>query len=437
MIHRSRAGRSRRTVTALVAALAGVGSAASCSSSTNPAPLGDTDGSAVKPPPHAIGDGGDAKPADGAVVVPDAGSDSPLGTLATVDEPDTPCVPAGGATTVLFSGPDAGGVTPGIAELRMLGAGRFGSGDDVNGFVTFAIDGTSPRAFPIHLGAGLSPFSSEGQSIGGAGATSSSIFYQRYDAQGVASGSTQTLATGLTSPPLAMAIAGDGGGSLVAWVSGGRLHAAGVTSGGAPAGPAFDVGPADLSTTMSIAPTGTGFGIVWTNEPTSATTASRFALVTAAGVVGAPVTLTTSAVQFLVKRIVHTPTGFAVLALSALGDDHVYVVILDPSGNVAGPAHRLLGADFPWDIAAQGTELGVVIASNDMIVDGAEGPRRPFFRPLDAAGHALGPWVCLGAGLASNAVQDMAIDADGTGYAVVFQDPSADELLTRIGPLGK
>jgi hypothetical protein len=151
---------------------------------------------------------------------------------------------------------------------------------------------------------------------------------------------------------------------------------------------------------------------------------------------GTPVEIVNGAVQFTVVQIVPTPNGFMALLLGAGGDNHVYTLPLDGAGKVAGSARRLLGADVPWGMAVLGNEVGLVTSSNDIIVDGAEGPRKPMFRPLDLTGHPIGPWVCLDNQVPGRQAQDIAIAAESKGYAVVFKSVNDDTVLTRFDHLG-
>jgi hypothetical protein len=92
-----------------------------------------------------------------------------------------------------------------------------------------------------------------------------------------------------------------------------------------------------------------------------------------------------------------------------------------------GSGHLLDGAAYGWDLAVLGTELGVV----------AKRPTgEPQFRPLDAAGAPTGPWVCL-EGPIADPFQQVAIDADGTGYAIVYRDPDGAEQLLKLNHLGQ
>src|SRR5262245_31590907 len=121
-VQRARAG-------LVLLALVSAGAAGHACSSSHPGLLGDVDSGG----PHdgsissSSSGGGDGTlpPSD----APANQSDAPIGTLPTVDEPDVPCVPAGGTRVTVFSGADSGGDgAPPIARLQTLGAGWFGAG---------------------------------------------------------------------------------------------------------------------------------------------------------------------------------------------------------------------------------------------------------------------------------------------------------------------
>jgi hypothetical protein len=408
-----------------------------CNSSPSLAPpLSDFDGSPpmgdAAPPPPTDATSSDS-PTDASTT-----SDSPLGMLSTIDEPSAPCTQAGGTKTLLFSAADAQ-TTPAISRLGTVVTQRFGDGPGMFGsYATFDPTGANPQIYKVTLGIVTNVIVSEGATVGVGAANNTTIVYQRYNAQNTAIGQLQTLASGIAGPPNALWMGAGGGGSLVVWALGEGLHAAGVTAAGVVAGPAFDFATGGgASFDVTIAYGGTTYALAWTAQPSANTYRSQFVLATPTGLMGAPVDITTSTTAFHVVKLVPTPTGFALLFAGILQDDHIYVVPLSATGAVTGPAHRYLGADVPWDLAAQGTELGLVVEGNDVAVDGSEGPRTPLFRPLDATGHPLAPWVCLGNPVPAGQTQDLAIDADETGYAIVYPTETSDEMFLLVDHLGQ
>ena len=296
---------------------------------------------------------------------------------------------------------------------------------------------SSPRRFYAPSLGPVSSFGSEGATIGGA-AGGDTVVYQRYDAQGNAVGGQIPLSGSLPSQPDGVWIGSGGGVSLTVWSSHGSLYAGGITSGGASAGPSWTLAANVGGANVAIAYGGSHFGVAWSISPTPTTAEAFFVLADPSGAAGSPIPVVSGATPFIVTALTATPTGFALLAMGAGGDNHSYVLPLDSTGHAVPPAHRLLGADVPWSIAAFGSELGVAVSGDDVTASpGSEnGPRPPMFRPLDAVGHALGPWVCLDTPVPQNQFQDMAIDADPTGYSVVYLSPSNQAVLARFDHLG-
>jgi hypothetical protein len=420
----------------LVALVAAGAAAHACSSSSHPALIGDVDsgpydGSSSSS--SSSGGDGTTPPFD----APSSESDAPIGSLPTVDEPDVPCVPAGGTRTTVFSGADSGGNgSPPVARLQALGANWFGAGDDLTGFVTFDGQGQNGVLFPTSPGTVQTSFVSEGTTIGAMLANDTSIEYQRYDAQGAPSGGRVSVQASVTPSPSTIWTGTGAGGTLGVWLSGKTMYAGAVTAAGASAGAAWQLSNDGNSAAASIAYANGKYAIMWSVQPKSGVTIARFVLADPTGMSGAPVEIVNGAVQFTVVELVATPNGFLALLLGAGGDNHVYTLPLDGTGKVSGPARRLLGADLPWGMAVLGSEVGIVTSSNDVIVDGAEGPRKPMFRPLDLTGHPIGPWVCLDDQVPGRQNQDMAIAAESKGYAVVFKSVADNTVLARFDHLG-
>ncbi len=424
-----RTGKGRALLVALGAAVPIW--ALSCSSSSRP-------GALQNPPPNPTVDSGpyvpprDAGHADTAMQASEGGAtDAPLGNLATVDEPNVPCVSSGGTKTTLFAATGAG--APVATILGNLGTSRVGSAYQLGGFFTFDPSGTNPTYY-TELGS-LSMFGSEGTTVGGVAVVGTSVVYQRYDAQGNTVGSQVTLGS-VPLIPDGLWLGTGGGTSLAIWSAKGVLSAAGVDSAGNLAGPAWTLAPSVTGANVAITYAGTHFAVVWSTTPTPTTSAAFFAFADPTGLVQTALSVEAGGTSFNPTALTKTPTGFALLAQGEGGDNHVYVLPLDPSGKPVPPAHRLLGSDAPWAITSLGTQLGLVASSDDLGSDADMGSREPMFRPLDATGHPLGPWVCLDGPISPDQTQDMAIIADTTGYSVVFKSVANEEVLTRINPLG-
>jgi hypothetical protein len=430
--------RSSRLVTASASALAfalACSGMYACSSSDKPGAAGSSGSSggggldASKDNEVATTDGSDGSTSS------DASSALPLGSIPTIDEPDVPCVTTNGVKTVLFAG--GGGTSgPPVSVVQTLGARRFATGLGTNGFITYDALGTTPKLFTVMLGATQTAFSSEGTTIGAIAASPGKIDYQRYDDQGVASGALVSVAAGIATGPSRVWMASGGGGSLAVWPSGDTLFAAGITAGGALAGPPFTLATSASNPKVAITYSGDKFAIAYSYDTTTGSSAAaRFVYASATALVGMPVDIGTADA---LEPVAITPTsaGF-VMVVDAGGDEHIYIVPLDSTGKLSGPAHRLLGGDLPWGLASHAGDAALVSLTNDVKVGSAEGPRAPQFRPLDITGKPTGPWVCLDAKIAAGLEQDMGILAEPTGgYAVTFKSPADATVLIRTDKLG-
>lgn len=422
--------RSSASAFGLVIALAGVGLYA-CSSD-NPPPAGSSgtsggfDASTDNNVPPVEG-GSDAKVGDG-------GSTLPLGDLPTVDEPDVPCVTTNGIKTELFGSAATALGGPAVTRLQLLGARRFAAGPSTAGFITFDAVGTTPKLFNVTLGSTQTVFSSEGTTIGGFAVSAGKVDYQRYDDQGVTSGAAVSLATGIVGGPAQAWVASGGGGSLAVYLDGTTLKAAGITAAGALAGPAFAVATGVSTPHVALTYAGDKYAIAY-SYASGTSSAARFVFASTTATVGAPVDLLTGNA---IEPVAITPTSTGFLAVvDAGGDDHVYTVPLDATGKVSGVARRLLGGDLPFALASHGNDVALVVLTNDVKVGNMEGPRAPQFRPLDVTGKPTGPWVCLDARIPNTLYQDMSLLAEASGgYSIVYKSPTDTTMLVRTDKLG-
>src|SRR5262249_17855161 len=152
--------------------------------------------------------------------------------------------------------------------------------------------------------------------------------------------------------PLNLAIGGGGGEGLVLWAVQGTMRARGISAGGDFAGPAFDFGAGSLDTYFagSIAFDSPGFALAWTRGPFGGTFRSSFAKRTTAALTSSITQLTSTSQVHSIDKIVKTPSGYALLINANLPPKALLIVPLDSTGNVTGPAHRLEGALYGWDL---------------------------------------------------------------------------------------
>ncbi len=423
----------RRSRFAGCAATAWALCAAGCGSSTNnPPPLGDIDGGGrdvYRPPIDASGLETGAP--EGSTV--EAGADGgPLGGLMIIDEPDTPCTMKGGTSVTVF-GADAGPLgAPPITSMQTVGTRRVGGGDLLQGFVTFGLDGSNPNPSVVSLGVAGTAFASQGTTIGAIGYAKDKVTYQQYDPSPAPVGPSVSLNTDTGSgAPLGLSMASGAAGTLAVWGEAGYTY---VMGAGVPPPPgttatSFQITAIpDLSQFLSsVAATSSGFAVVWSTDPPTGGTQAYFAATSLAATTLQPVPLATSGISFSVTKLVATANGFALLLNGTQSD--FYVLPLDASGNVTGAAHHYLGSIEGWDMALQGSTLGVVATRST---------GEPEFRPVDLTGAPTGSWVCLDAPVPGTLSQGLAIDVDGSsGFAVMYTSPAGEDVLVRFNTMGQ
>jgi hypothetical protein len=343
------------------------------------------------------------------------GGGGAFGTVELVDVADTPCTPLVGTVT---SG------APAFNKLGKVGGKRFAGGRYVPGFSTFGLDGSSPSATVVGLDPDFDLVTSEGNTIGLATADGTNIRYQRYAADDTPIGSPVVLGDSLGS---GVAIAGDNaGGSLVVWADDMVLNGRFVDSAGGPGAIfTFANGLPTKSIVTSLARNTTDFAIAWSTVD-NGTARGRFARLTTTGLVGSIVELTGDAYSHYVVKLTPTPTGYALLVHSGVMTLDTIVVILDADGKIKPPARRFLGLKFGYDISANGNDLGLVAKR----ADGSAA-----FRLLDSAGVPSGAWKCLDAP-SQDSYDQAGIDADGTGWAIVYRTPLGGEKFVRTNLMG-
>lgn len=128
-----------------------------------------------------------------------------------------------------------------------------------------------------------------------------------------------------------------------------------------------------------------------------------------------------------VVTLVRTSEGYALLLNTEVTSSRAdaLVVLLNRFGQLAGPAHKFEGASMGYGIAAQKEGLAILARKR-----GADA-----FRPLDAMGGAIGPWVCLDAEI-PNRDQSGSLAADGLGYAAIYRDPDGATYFVHLGAEG-
>jgi hypothetical protein len=328
-------------------------------------------------------------------------------------------------------GTDAGTVAP-IRSLQAAGTRRVA--DFVGGqeYAVFDDDGSNVRSVLAAHGNAHVASAGVGFDLGTVGAVGVEV--APCDMNGLPG--TPVLLSPET--PSEIGIAANPGALLMAWGGPNGVRGRGV-QGGTAAGPgAFDLALTSFNRALSLSVVDDGSGLfafAFSGDQGGTTYETVFGRATPAKRAQDPFILFSGTTPRQVVELAKTTTGYALLVSAGGASPFAALVLLDTLGNVAS-IHRLDGTLSGLSIAVQGTELGVA-AIGTTTLDGGATMYAPEFRPFDATGAPLGPWVCLqdptplpptapGAGLA----------ADGTGYAALVNASDGSAVLERFDHLG-
>lgn len=350
-----------------------------------------------------------------------SGAAGGLGTINIVDVPDTACETLGGTVVELY--PDNSNAPP-IGTLSQVNGKRLGGGRFVPGFVTFGLDGSDPSVSVVGLDPDFDLVASEGSTIGLVTSDAVTIRFQRYSSAEVPVGGPLMLGN---SKGAGLTIAGGAnGGSLMVWADATSLKAQYVDAAGALGSPfPFAEGIAVTSIDTSLVKSGNEFALAWSVIDNGLARA-RFVRLSPTGVVGNIVELTGDSFKHYVVKLTKTTTGYALLLHSGGFSFDTIVVILDAQGHVVGSARRFPGTKFAMDLAAQGANLGLVAKRADGVTE---------FRVLNAQAEPTGNWKCID-GASLDSFDQAAIDADGSGWAIVYRTPGGGEKFVKTNLAG-
>lgn len=420
----------RQTIFACAAFLAMTGSFVGCGDDPSPLPHGPLASSSTSSSSSSSGSAGQAGHAgEGGHAAGGAGGQGgnvggmgSLGTLEVVDVVGTPCTPLVGSITELY--PDNSNA-PAFSRIDTVATKRVAGGRYVPGFVTFGLDGTTPSVAAVGLDPDFDLVASEGSTIGLVTAAANTIRFQRYGINDLPIGSPVTLGTALGA---GLAIAGDeaSGGSMVIWaepmnMKGRFVDAAGV----AQTAFTFAEGISTKAIATSVTKSGTGFAAAWSSVDDGVGTA-RFARFSKTDLVGLVVDIAGPAFSHYVVKLIETPTGHALLLHSGTLTFDTLVVFLDTEGKPVGPARRFLGTKYAMDLAAFEDNLGLLTKRSDGSAQ---------FRLLDSQGVPVGDWKCLD-GPSEDVLDQAAIDAEGSGWAIVYRTPGGGEKFVKTNLAG-
>jgi hypothetical protein len=361
-------------------------------------------------PPSPAGETGPAPSTNDSGVVSAGGFD-------IVFEPDTPCSPRGGTSTIVVA-PDPR--KAGFVGLAKAGTRRVGELQYEQGFMVFDATLTSG---PFTLGEVNRISASESEVAVVALSGMNDVIHGRFDLDGHPIGSSITLAS---DHPSDVAIGRAGNATLALWSTLYDVRARGVDGTGAAVGNAFALESATAKDSFhaAIADDGNGaFAVAWSDRRLSdGHFVTRFAFATTNAVSGLVHVLFDSTTSMTVRGLVRRDGGFALLV------DYgklAMIVPLDRAGRISASPRAFAGSNGALSVATQLGELGVVAVRADRSIE---------VRTLAGDGKPLAPWVCLDA--PSDADLSAAIDAEGIGYTVIYTAPDGAQTLVSLDRLG-
>ncbi len=337
----------------------------------------------------------------------------PGAQLAVVDIPAGPCVESDAPHTTLLAA-DASGIT---FDRAGRVADRYFAFDSASlAFVTFAAD-AQPGDGPLASAAGFadvvalsgSDSSLRALEIDDAG----KLVASRFDVWGVRGGTSFEL-DGMGSAHHALLATGER--ALAAWDVAGELSGR-LLGADSPAGAAFDYGAGscgdhDCRPILLEAPG--RFVLLWGRVLHDGTFGISLSVIDPDGVVLSTKPVFASFAEYrLVDAALLADESIALLIAEGFPSRGALLQRLDPGGNIAEPAQRLLGAVEPWAIASHGESLAIVARS---------ATDRALLRTFSTTHTASEQWTCLDDNLAGEAFAPRAaVFGMDHGYGLVMR----------------
>jgi hypothetical protein len=334
--------------------------------------------------------------------------------FAIVDVPGGPCQESNEPQRTLLAA-DASSIT--FDRAGRVADRHFAFDSASLAFVTFDADDAEPGGAAL----ATEPVYADVVALSGDGSglraleidDTGALVASRFDAQGSRLGASFELdATQTTHHALFAA----GERALAVWNVAGELRGRPLGVDG-PEGAAFDFGAAscgDYGCQPFVLRASGPFIVVWGRVLHDASFGVSFSAIDPGGtVLSSKPVLASFANYQLVDAALFADESIALLISEGFPARGVLLQRLDPFGNIAEPAQRLLGAVEPWALASHGSSLAVVARS---------AADRAMLRTFSSSQQASEHWTCLddnqaGAGFAPRA----AIFATEGGYGLVVR----------------
>jgi len=332
--------------------------------------------------------------------------------------PDTPCEdPAQPAVELFADGTDQ-------QLTRLVPVGNRWLATSQNGYVRFDRDGGNADAMPTTIGGtNFNVITPEpGGVVGYASAGFNYVGYQRLGENDLVTG-PRSLSM---ASPLGVATAAADGDAVTVWADNGAFRGRTVNAAGLLGNDDFLVLAGAFATSVTMhAISGDGeMFLFWNGADTQGLFQSQMLRVGATGPGGnVPNVFYQTPSQHDLVQVVETDDGF--MALIFDDDTQPRFLRLDESGNLLGTSAGLAGVDLVYGLASQGNQIAVVAGRES---------GEPELRVFDLSLAPIGPWVCLDTG--HDPAIPMAVAADGSGYAALFQTTGGATKLSRVDAVG-
>lgn len=330
--------------------------------------------------------------------------------------PDTPCEDPAVASAEVYPA----GTNLRLTQLKAAGNRWVAAG--VDGYVRFDLDGSNADTMPTALSSSRHVLGEEPNgAVGYASSGASYVGYQRLGENGPISGPrslSMDAAAGLT-------VGAAGADAITVWADNTALYGRTVDATGFLAGDAFLITAGAYATTVRLlAVSGASeMALFWYGAPNQGGAQSQFLRLDADGVIGEKNVFYTTPSQHDLVQVTAVTGGYMALIFDA--DATPRLLRLDENANMVASSGGLAGVSLVHGVAAQGDRIAVTARRQT---------GEPELRVFDLDLEPQAPWVCLDTG--HDAAVPVAVTADGTGYAAIYQTADGATMLSRVDALG-